>query len=90
MIKFNAPEPKFPWIGVFCSIQLLLVGAFFNPWVDILRSIAIFIFLVEVFAIVFWALPIFLYHLVIKQRSWRESFRIAVKSIVDILSFTGV
>lgn len=83
------PERRmFPWVGVFIAIQLILVGLFFNPWVGALRWAAIFVFAVEVFALVFWAFPIFLYQLLVKQRSWRESLRTAVKSIVDVISYT--
>lgn len=89
-LMMNAPEHKFSSVCFVAAIHSVLVGAFFNPWVSMLRSIAIFILVVEAFAIVFWALPIFLYQLVIKRCSWRESLRIAVKSIVDVLSFTGV
>ena len=84
-----ARADPFPWVRLFIVVQLILVLALFNPWMSALRWVSIIIIAIEALTIVFWALPIFLYQLVIKRCSWRTSLRVAVKAVVDVLSFAG-
>ncbi len=79
----------FPWVTLFIVVQLILVVALFNPWVSAFRWVSIIVIAIEALTIVFWALPIFLYQLVVKRCSWRTSLRVAVKAVVDVLSFAG-
>jgi hypothetical protein len=80
-------DKSFPWIAIFVALQVFLLIAFFNPWIDVLRWVAGILLVVEAVGIVFWAMPIFFYQLLVKRHSWRDSLRVATKSIVDFLTF---
>jgi hypothetical protein len=55
----------------------------------ILRWIAFSFFCIEAIGTVFWALPIFLYQLIVKRRPLKESFRKAIEAIFEVLSSPG-
>ena len=81
---------EFNYVKSFGILQIILIPLLLNPWVEAFSWAAAFILGMEILAICFWAFPVFLYQLVIKRCSCRMSFRIAVKSIVDVLTSPGM
>ncbi len=71
------------WLKIFIALQIIIIFGFFNPWSDIFQEAAGIVFFVELMMFFFWAIPVFLYHLLIKKRKISECFSLAIYSILE-------
>jgi NADH:ubiquinone oxidoreductase subunit 3 (subunit A) len=69
-------------------LQLLLIGFLLNPWVAILRELAVCILVAEVLITILTGLPVFLYQFLIKRLSWKDSMQVTINVIIDTILFT--
>jgi hypothetical protein len=65
--------------------QVIAVLAAVNPWSNFAREIAFIAIGIELVLIVFWAIPVFLFHL-FKHKTIKESFHLAMQSLIEGLS----
>ncbi len=74
------------WIGwLLLFYQIVVLGLLLNPWSSELRIGGWVLVAIEAVLLVFWGLPVFLYQLIWKGRSAKESLRVALWSFVDAI-----
>jgi hypothetical protein len=66
-------------------IQVALAAGLFNPWSETVSKGAAVVFLLEVLLLVCVSLPVFLYQIFIKKKSFSESFTISIDTILSYL-----
>jgi len=84
-------ERSLAWMGWLLFVyQIIVLGFLMNPWFSELRIGGWVLLAIEGVLLLCWALPVFLYQLMWKGRSVKESIRIALWSFVDAIGLAVV
>lgn len=72
------------WIVLVVNLLLLFLA--FNPWFDAWAGQAIAVVVIELVLLVVVGLPVVLYQVVIRKKTWRQSIRDSIEAVMDFLT----
>ncbi|GAB4364742.1 MAG: hypothetical protein Kow0060_21920 [Methylohalobius crimeensis] len=72
------------WIVV--GINVLLLFFAFNPWLDTWSGQAVAVLVIEALVLVVIGLPVIIYQMAIRKKSFRQSVRDAIEAVMDFVT----
>jgi hypothetical protein len=67
-------------------VNLLLLFLAFNPWLDAWAGQALTVIVIELVLLAVVGLPVVLYQVVIRKKTFRQSVRDSVEAVMDFLT----
>ena len=76
-------------LGIFLLINAVAIFCAFNPWVPDWQRAGISVLVIEGAFFLLIGLPLFLYHLIWKRKSFKQGLSDSTNTVMDLISYFG-
>ncbi|WP_211299196.1 hypothetical protein, partial [Methylovulum psychrotolerans] len=67
------------------AFNIIIILVAINPWSKLAKEASYLLIIIELFIIIFWCLPVFLFHLIKRKKTLNESFDLAILALINSL-----